>query len=110
MKKTYRNAKVDYNALARTALFEMAQQASFAFYDANDDVIVEWIFDATMDYRVCDRCAPLDGQRQPNRTDFSYGDGPDRGQYATRVPLKTDALSGRLREQALRKVVTLIAT
>ena len=39
----------------------MAQQASLEFYDAHSDVIVEWEFDATMDYKVCERCAPLNG-------------------------------------------------
>ena len=83
--KTYRNAKVDYNALARTALFEMAQQASLEFYDAHSDVIVEWIFDATMDYKVCERCAPLNVQRSKDRSDFRYGYDPSRGEFATRV-------------------------
>ena len=64
----------------------MAQQASLEFYDAHSDVIVEWEFDATMDYKVCERCAPLNGQRRKDRSDFSYGYDPSRGEFATRAP------------------------
>ena len=78
--------KRQFRALARTAVMEMAQQAHFEVWDElAGDKIVEWKFDATFDFKVCPRCAALDGQRRANRSDFSYGYDPGRGQHATRV-------------------------
>jgi len=54
-------------ALARTAVMSMAQETHNAIWDANADVIVGWVFDASMDFRVCPRCAPRDGKRVKRR-------------------------------------------
>ena len=48
----------------------MAQQTHNQFWDANDDVIEGWVYDATMDYRVCPICAPLDGKTRTRRSDL----------------------------------------
>lgn len=78
--------KRQYRALARTAVMEMAQQAHFEVWDElAGDRIVEWRFDATFDFKVCPRCAALDGETRTSRSDFSYSYDPSRGQYATRV-------------------------
>ena len=53
----------DSKAIARTAVMDMSHRAHYREWDANSDRIVMWEFDATMDYRVCERCYPLDGKR-----------------------------------------------
>jgi hypothetical protein len=57
-------------AIAQTAVMDMADKAHFAFWDANDDVIAYWRWDANFDYRVCPICAYWDGQERPKRSDF----------------------------------------
>lgn len=58
----------DARAIARTAVMDMSQRAHERFWNANDDVIVEWEFDASLDYRVCLECAPYDGQTSKERS------------------------------------------
>ena len=59
---TVKGLQSQQRAIARTAVMSMAQQTHNQFWDANDDVIEGWVYDATMDYRVCPICAPLDGK------------------------------------------------
>ena len=65
-----RKIQSQHRAIARTAVMSMAQQAHNQFWDANDDVIEGWVWDASMDYRVCPVCAPLDGERKAKRSDL----------------------------------------
>ena len=55
-------------AIARTAVMDMSHRAHYREWDANSDRIVMWEFDATMDYRVCPRCYPNDGERAKSRS------------------------------------------
>ena len=57
-------------AIARTAFMSLAQEAHNEFWDANDDVIVLWRWDASMDYKVCPVCAPLAGTEKEKRSEF----------------------------------------
>lgn len=57
-------------ALARTAVMDMSHRAHEAFWDANDEDIVGWTFDASLDYRVCEKCAPWDGVEKKRRDDL----------------------------------------
>jgi SPP1 gp7 family putative phage head morphogenesis protein len=57
-------------AVARTAVMDMSHRAHEAFWDANDEDIVAWTFDASLDYRVCDQCAPWDGVEKKRRDDL----------------------------------------
>jgi hypothetical protein len=55
-------------AIARTAVMDMSQRAHEAFWDAQDEgVIQRWVFDATFDFRVCMQCAPWDGKEVTDR-------------------------------------------
>jgi len=58
----------DSRAIARTAVMDMSHRAHYREWDANSDRIVMWEFDATMDYRVCERCYPNDGKRAKTRS------------------------------------------
>lgn len=48
-------------AIARTAVMDMSARSQEALWMANSDRIKGWEYDATLDNRVCDRCAPWDG-------------------------------------------------
>ena len=67
---TYKRALSEMRALTRTATMSLAQEAHNQFWDANADVIVAWRWDASMDYRVCPICAPLDGVEHSKRKAF----------------------------------------
>ena len=67
--RTASNAAIrDSKAIARTAVMDMSHRAHYREWDANSDRIVMWEFDATMDYRVCPRCYPNDGERAKTRS------------------------------------------
>lgn len=68
--KQYNATKAEIRAISRTAVMSLAQESHNAFWDANDDVIVGWRWDAAMDYRVCPVCAPLDGVERKQRSKF----------------------------------------
>ena len=54
-------------AIARTAVMDMSARSQEALWAANSDRVKGWEFDATMDNRVCERCAPWDGQFSETR-------------------------------------------
>jgi len=60
-------------AIAQTAVMDMADKAHFEFWDANDDVIAYWRWDANFDYRVCPICMYWDGQEHKSRDAFPKG-------------------------------------
>jgi len=63
-----RQAVVRNRAIARTAVMDMSQRAHEAFWDAQDEEIIQrWTFDATLDFRVCMQCAPWDGKEVDDR-------------------------------------------
>ena len=67
--RTASNAAIrDSRAIARTAVMDMSHRAHYREWDANSDRIVMWEYDATMDYRVCERCYPNDGKRAKDRS------------------------------------------
>jgi len=66
----YKRSVPEMRALTRTATMSLAQEAHNQFWDANADVIVAWRWDASMDYRVCPICAPLDGVEHSKRKAF----------------------------------------
>jgi len=66
----YKRSVSEMRALTRTATMSLAQEAHNQFWDANADVIVAWRWDASMDYRVCPICAPLDGVEHSKRKAF----------------------------------------
>jgi SPP1 gp7 family putative phage head morphogenesis protein len=68
--QTYNGQKAQYTAMARTATMSMAQEAHNEFWDANDDVITGWVYDATFDYRVCMICAPSHGEVRKKRSEL----------------------------------------
>jgi SPP1 gp7 family putative phage head morphogenesis protein len=68
--RTYKANLAERRAITRTAVMSLAQEAHNQFWDANDDVIVAWRWDASMDYRVCPVCAPLDGVEHVKRNMF----------------------------------------
>ena len=72
--RTYKANLTERRAIARTAVMSLAQESHNQFWDANADVIVAWRWDASMDYRVCPVCAPLDGVEHVKRSEF--GDMP----------------------------------
>ena len=69
--RTYKANLAERRAITRTAVMRLAQEAHNQFWDANDDVIVAWRWDASMDYRVCPVCAPLDGVEHLKRSGFA---------------------------------------
>ena len=54
-------------AIARTAVMDLSAKANEEFWLANSDVIAGWEYDATMDNRVCEQCAPWDGEFKEQR-------------------------------------------
>lgn len=60
----------DARAIAQTAVMDMADKAHFAFWEANDDVIAFYRWDANFDYRVCPICAYWDGQERKTIQEF----------------------------------------
>ena len=67
--RTASNAAIrDSKAISRTAVMDMSHRAHYREWDANSDRIVMWEYDATMDYRVCPRCYPNDGERAKSRS------------------------------------------
>jgi hypothetical protein len=54
-------------AIARTAVMDLSAKAQEAFWEANSDVVQGWEVDSTMDNRVCERCAPWDGEFNKDR-------------------------------------------
>jgi hypothetical protein len=54
-------------AIARTAVMDLSAKAQEAFWEANSDVVAGWEVDSTMDNRVCERCAPWDGEFNKDR-------------------------------------------
>ena len=69
--RTYKANLAERRAITRTAVMSLAQESHNQFWDANDDVIVAWRWDASMDYRVCPVCAPLDGVKHLKRSGFA---------------------------------------
>lgn len=65
--KSYRGAKAEHRAIARTATMSMAQEAHEAQWNETPELIAGWTWDASMDYRVCPVCAPLDGKEVKQR-------------------------------------------
>lgn len=57
-----REAVARNKAIARTAVMDMSARSQEALWAANSDRIKGWEYDATMDNRVCDICAPWDGE------------------------------------------------
>ena len=49
-------------SVARTGLLDMANRVHEQVWDANSDVIVAYVFDATNDARACPTCSALDGK------------------------------------------------
>lgn len=70
LRKAEKMSIAQARAIARTAVMDMSHRAHDAFWDANDDVIVAWEFDASLDYRVCPQCAPWDGVSKKRREDL----------------------------------------
>lgn len=68
--ETFNGQKAQVTALTRTATMSMAQEAHNEFWDANDDVITGWVYDATFDYRVCLICAPDHGKVRKKRSEL----------------------------------------
>lgn len=68
--ETYNGNRAQYTAIARTGTMSMAQEAHNEFWDANDDVITGWVYDATFDYRVCLICAPDHGKVRSKRSEL----------------------------------------
>jgi hypothetical protein len=54
-------------AIARTAVMDLSAKAQEAFWEANSDVVQGWEVDSTMDNRVCEKCAPWDGEFNKDR-------------------------------------------
>ena len=48
--------------IARTELLRGSNLGAMAVYDANQDVVKEWEYLATLDARTCPVCGPLDGK------------------------------------------------
>lgn len=60
----------DAEAIARTAVADSNRIVHEQIWDANDDVIKAYEFDATLDSRVCPSCSELDGLRATNRDEL----------------------------------------
>ena len=60
--------------MVRTAVNHTANTAQQAMYEANDDIVEQWEFVATLDSRTSITCASLDG----NRYDIGKGPVPPR--------------------------------
>ena len=73
LRKATHRSLAQTRAISRTAVHSMAAEAHEAFWDANSEGIVEYRWDATFDYRVCEICAPLDGVRHKKRSQFPRG-------------------------------------
>lgn len=60
-------------AVVRTSMAEASQAAHDAFFEANEDLLPKtesgyrWEWDASLDTRLCNVCAPLDGSRYKTR-------------------------------------------
>jgi hypothetical protein len=63
-----REALARNKAIARTAVMDLSANANEAFWSANSDVIKGWEVDSTMDNRVCEKCAPWDGEFRKQRS------------------------------------------
>jgi SPP1 gp7 family putative phage head morphogenesis protein len=62
-------------SLVRTSINQVANSASMAVYEANQDVTKEYQYVATLDSLTSPICRALDGQK------FSYGQGPTPPQH-----------------------------
>ena len=62
-------------ALVRTSINQVANAASMAVYEANQDITKKYQYVATLDSRTSRICAALDGQ------EFEYGKGPTPPQH-----------------------------
>jgi len=73
------------SALVRTSINQVANSASMAAYEANQDITKKYRYIATLDSRTSARCAALDGR------EFEYGKGPTPPQHfncrSTTVPV-----------------------
>lgn len=63
-------SRQDIAAMVRTAVAHTANAARQQTYEANSDIIEEWLFVATLDMRTTITCASLSGKR------FPIGKGP----------------------------------
>ena len=72
-------------SLVRTSINQVANSASMAVYEANQDVTKKYRYVATLDSRTSSICAALDGR------EFEYGKGPMPPQHfncrSTTVPI-----------------------
>jgi SPP1 gp7 family putative phage head morphogenesis protein len=72
-------------ALVRTSINQVANSASMAVYEANQDITKKYRYVATLDSRTSSICAALDGR------EFEYGKGPMPPQHfncrSTTVPI-----------------------
>ena len=59
---TAQKLKQDATAVARTGLLDLANRVHEEVWDANSDVIVAYVFDASNDSRACPTCVALDGK------------------------------------------------
>lgn len=94
---TFKGAKSELRALARTAMMSLAQEAHNKFWDANRDLIVAWRWDASMDHRVCPTCAPLDGVEHKTRAGFGLLQPPAHPNCRCHIVPVTEQI--RAREQ-----------
>ena len=62
-------------ALVRTSINQVANSASMAVYEANQDITKKYQYVATLDTRTSSICRALDGQ------EFEYGKGPTPPQH-----------------------------
>jgi SPP1 gp7 family putative phage head morphogenesis protein len=72
-------------ALVRTSINQVANSASMAVYESNQDITKKYQYVATLDTRTSARCRALDGR------EFEYGKGPMPPQHfncrSTTVPI-----------------------
>lgn len=84
----------DVASITQTAISTIAGEARQAYYGANDDIIKEEVYAATLDSRTTPECQALDGQK------FPIGVGPQPPIHwncrSTRVPvIDGDAIGNR---------------
>ena len=66
-----RQLRAEARAVARTAIQDANRQIHNEVYRANAEALadLQWEWVAVLDSRTCPTCAPLDGERWPNRSD-----------------------------------------
>ena len=55
-------------AIARTAVMSLSANSQEALWEANSDHIEGWEYDASLDNRVCNLCAPWNGESRTDRS------------------------------------------